>query len=87
VLGKLYAALNRAIAADDLAQARALQGLSQDYVAILMDTGVIPGVKLSLRLLGCDAGPARPPMQLRDAAAQDRLRAFLESPAVRPWLP
>ncbi len=85
-LGKLYVAASEAMATGDLRTARALQGLSQDYVDILMDTGVVPGVKITLDLLGYEVGPARRPMGVKSADARDRLRDFIQRPDVADWL-
>ncbi len=85
-LGKLYVAAYEAMQSGDLATARTLQRISQDYVDILLVTGVVPGVKLTLDLLGYDAGPARRPMALRAEDAREVLAAFLARPDVKPWL-
>ncbi|MEZ5837555.1 MAG: dihydrodipicolinate synthase family protein [Geminicoccaceae bacterium] len=86
VLGKLYVALHRAIREGDLATARQLQDISQRFVELLMETGVVPGTKLALRIGGVDVGPARLPMALRCDDAEAKLTAFLSGDAVRPWL-
>lgn len=86
VLGKLYVAADTAVRDNDIHTARALQRISQDYVDILVETGVVPGVKLSLSILGHAVGDARPPMRLKTEDAEERLSRFLARPDVRPWL-
>ena len=51
-----------------------------------METGVVPGVKLTLEILGYDVGPARPPMALKTENARDLLSNFLNRPDIKPWL-
>ena len=86
LLGRLYVALFDAVARQDLVQARELQTISQDFVEILGATGVVPGTKAALRLIGVECGPTRAPMATRVADADDLLRPFLDRPDVRGWL-
>lgn len=85
-LGKLYAATFDAMNTGDLETARSLQRISQEYVDVLLETGVVPGVKLTLEILGHDVGPARRPMALKTENARELLSHFLDRPDVRPWL-
>ncbi|TNF17935.1 MAG: N-acetylneuraminate lyase [Rhodobacteraceae bacterium] len=88
VLGKLYVALDAAIRASDLPRAQELQDVSQIFVEALLATGVLPGLKVALRILGVEAGPTRAPMALQMAPekAEAHMRAVLERPEVRDWL-
>ncbi len=86
LLGKLYAALFAAVTAKDLAKAQALQTISQEFVEILMETGVLPGMKVSFRLLGIECGPTRAPMAAKVPDAEARLKPFLARDDVKPWL-
>ncbi len=86
VLGKLYVALRASLEAYNLEEARRLQAISQDYVDILMITGVLPGVKATLEILGHNVGPTRKPFQLIGEAAIDNIRSFLERSDVRELL-
>lgn len=86
VLGKLYVALRTSLEAHNLEEARRLQAISQDYVDILMTTGVLPGVKATLEILGHDVGPTRKPFFLKEVAAIDEIRRFLERSDVCEWL-
>lgn len=87
LFGRLYAAIDEAARASDLATAQDLQVISQRFVEILVDTGVMPGMKAALRLCGIEAGPSRAPMALRSADADERLKSFLGEPDVARWLP
>ena len=84
--GRLYVAASEAIRREDLGTARRLQAISQRYVDILLGIGVVPGVKLTLEILGHDVGPARLPMGLKSAAARETLARFLAEPDVAEWL-
>lgn len=88
LFGRLYAALWEAFQANDLLRMQELQTLSQEFVEILVQTGVLPGMKVALRLaVDIDCGPVRAPLALRCGAAEDLLRPFLERPDVKTWLP
>ncbi|WP_281824496.1 dihydrodipicolinate synthase family protein [Jannaschia rubra] len=86
LLGKLYVALDAAIAARDLTRAQELQDVSQIFVEALLDIGVLPGMKAAFRTIGIDCGPTRAPMALRVDDAEDRMRAVLARDDVKPWL-
>lgn len=84
-LGKLYVAAFDAMNAGDLDTARTLQRVSQSYVEILLEIGVVPGTKLTLEILGHDVGPARRPMALKTDSARDDLSRFMGRPDVKIW--
>ncbi|MCR4265133.1 dihydrodipicolinate synthase family protein [Nitratireductor sp. ZSWI3] len=86
LLGRLYVALHRAIAAGDLAAAQRLQAVSRRFVEVLMQTGVLPGMKAALRLRGIDCGPTRLPMAPGVADCEARIQAALDDPALEEWL-
>jgi N-acetylneuraminate lyase len=88
ILGKLYVALDAALRAGDVPRAQDLQDASQIFVEALLDTGVLPGMKAALRVLGIDCGLTRAPMALRMTAAkaESHMRAVLERPEIKPWL-
>lgn len=88
VLGKLYVALDAAMRAGDLARAQELQDVSQIFVEALLDTGVLPGMKAALRILGVECGPTRAPMKLRmpQEKADAHMREVLARPEVKAWL-
>ncbi|MER9581059.1 dihydrodipicolinate synthase family protein [Mesorhizobium sp. M0276] len=86
LLGRLYVAIDQAIRAGNLARAKMLQMVSQDFVEVVLETGVLPGMKAAFRVIGVDCGPTRAPMALAVADAEDRMRAVLARPAVKEWL-
>ena len=86
LLGRLYVAVDQAVRAGDLARAKALQMVSQDFVEVLLETGVLPGMKAAFRVIGVDCGPTRAPMAPAVADAEERMRAVLARPAIRAWL-
>jgi N-acetylneuraminate lyase len=86
VLGKLYAQLDAAVQKTDLALARELQVISQDFVTILLKTGVLAGVKLALNEIGVDCGPVRAPFVLQSDEGAAELKSFIQEPHVRPHL-
>lgn len=86
ILGKLYAALDLAFKAGDLARAQELQDVSQIFVEALLGTGVLPGMKAAFKVMGVDVGPTRAPMVLRVADGEARMRAVLEREDVKVWL-
>ncbi len=87
LLGRLYVATAAAIAGSDVPRARELQDISACFVEILADVGVMPGMKIALRLHGVDIGASRLPMATRGHDAETRLAAFLARRDVAPWLP
>ncbi|SMX48882.1 dihydrodipicolinate synthase family protein [Maliponia aquimaris] len=86
LLGRLYAALDQAFRAGDLARAQELQDVSQVFVESILDTGVLPGMKAAFKAIGIDCGPTRAPMVLRVADGEARMRAVLARPEVKAWL-
>ena len=86
LLGRLYAALARAVEAGDLMAATRLQEISQRFVVLLLEIGVMPGMKAAFRQIGIDVGPTRAPMLLRGDDPQGRLAGFLALPEVAEWL-
>lgn len=86
ILGRLYAALDAAVRAGDLGRARALQAVSAEFVAGLLDVGVLPGMKAALRACGIDCGPTRAPLAPRLPDAEERMRELVARPAIRDWL-
>jgi N-acetylneuraminate lyase len=86
LLGRLYAAIDQAVRAGDLARAKELQMVSQDFVEALLETGVLPGMKAAFRVIGVDCGPTRAPMAPGVTDAEDRMRTVLARPAIKAWL-
>nr|WP_325265992.1 dihydrodipicolinate synthase family protein [uncultured Rhizobium sp.] len=86
LFGKLYTAIDSSIRGSDIVTAQHLQSISQRFVEILLETGVMPGVKVALSLQGVDVGPSRAPMMLKTADAEARIGAFLNESEVARWL-
>ena len=86
LLGRLYAALDAAIRAGDLARGQELQDLSQVFVEALLETGVLPGMKAAFRAIGIDCGPTRAPMAPRVDDGDARMAAVMEQPELKAWL-
>lgn len=84
--GKLFVDLDAAVKLQDLDKAQRLQTISQEYVEILVKSGVIPGVKMTLRLLGYDVGEPRKPFILKNPNAESELKDFLSRCDVKEWL-
>ncbi|CTQ53194.1 N-acetylneuraminate lyase [Roseibium album] len=86
ILGALYVAIHKAVLDLDLKRAQELQEISQEFVEILMETGVLPGMKAAFRAIGVDCGPTCAPMALKVNDAETRLIPFLDKPEVARWL-
>ncbi|WP_068084927.1 dihydrodipicolinate synthase family protein [Polycladidibacter stylochi] len=86
VLGNLYMAIHEAEKANDLAKMRELQMISQDYVRAIIQTGVMPGTKLTLEVLGVDCGPSRAPFSLRGDNPRKVIEDAVNAPAFKDWI-
>jgi N-acetylneuraminate lyase len=86
LLGKLYVALDEAIRVNNLPRAQELQGVSQKFVEVLMETGVLPGMKAAFRAIGVECGQTRAPMALGVPDAEERMRALVACPTIKEWL-
>ncbi|WP_347313470.1 dihydrodipicolinate synthase family protein [Defluviimonas sp. SAOS-178_SWC] len=86
LLGKLYAALDRAIRAGDLPEAQRLQDISAVFVEGLLDTGVLPGMKAAFRAIGIDVGPTRAPMAMRISDGAERMEKLVRRPEIAEWI-
>lgn len=86
ILGRLYAAIDAAARAGDLPRAQTLQTVSAEFVAALLEVGVLPGMKACLRACGVDCGPTRLPLAPRHADTDSRMAELVSRPAIRDWL-
>ncbi len=87
LFGRLYAAIWQAFQDKNIARAQELQSLSQEFVELLLATGVLPGMKVALRIaVGIDCGPVRAPMAPKSDDPAALLSPFLRRPDVTPWL-
>jgi N-acetylneuraminate lyase len=86
VMGKLYAALNDAIKASDLAKAQELQSISQQFVTDLLEIGVLPGIKAIMHARGIAAGPTRAPLLPLSTQIDQIANRMATDPRYTPWL-
>lgn len=86
LLGRLYAALDRAIRAGDLKEAMRLQDISAVLVEALLETGVLPGMKAAFRAIGIEPGPTRAPMLMRVPDGDARMAEVMARPEIREWI-
>ncbi|XHC00283.1 dihydrodipicolinate synthase family protein [Nitratireductor sp. ac15] len=86
LLGRLYAALNEAVKKGSLERAQELQTVSQRFVEVLMETGVLPGMKAALRQRGVDCGPTRLPLAPLVDDCEARMSAILADPEIAAWV-
>lgn len=70
LIGDVYVGIEKAVAAGDMATARALQGKANDLIAILLKHGVIPGLKYALNRIGVPVGPCREPFRAPSAEGE-----------------
>ena len=78
LIGDVYVGIHEAIEAGDIDTARRLQAKSCTLVEILIETGVMPGLKYALRRQGVPVGPCRRPFSLPVPAALARLDRWMD---------
>ena len=61
LIGDVYLGIETAVTAGDIQEARRLQEKANDLIAILLQTGVMPGLKHALNQMGIPVGPCRAP--------------------------
>ena len=79
LIGDVYVGIEKAVNAGDIETARKLQRKSGDLVKILLETGVLPGLKHALNRIGVPVGPCRRPFSPADPAALARLDAWMDA--------
>ena len=79
LIGDVYVGIEKAINAGDIATARQLQRKSGDLVKILLETGVLPGLKHALNRLGVPVGPCRRPFSAASPASLAKLDAWMDA--------
>ncbi|MCC0024401.1 MAG: N-acetylneuraminate lyase [Hyphomicrobiaceae bacterium] len=77
VIGGLIVAIKAAVDAGDLPTARALQTRANEFIAILLKVGVVPGLKHALAQLGAPIGQCLPPFKKPAADALAQLDTWL----------
>jgi len=78
LIGDVYVGIHEAINAGDIDTARRLQAKSCTLVEILLETGVMPGLKYALRRQGVPVGPCRRPFSPPAPAALARLDRWMD---------
>jgi N-acetylneuraminate lyase len=66
LIGDVYLGIMAAVEAGNIEQARRLQGKANALIAILLQTGVMPGLKHALNKMGIPVGPCRAPFSPPD---------------------
>ena len=67
LIGDVYLGIETAVKAGEIEVARRLQGKANALIAILLQTGVMPGLKHALNKMGIPVGPCRAPFSAPDA--------------------
>ncbi|OED41333.1 hypothetical protein AB833_09990 [Chromatiales bacterium (ex Bugula neritina AB1)] len=78
LIGDVYKGITSAIEQGDIERARSLQAISNELVTVLLQTGVLPGLKYALNRLGVPVGPCRQPFRAPDAASLQALNAWMD---------
>ena len=79
LIGDIYLAVEQAVAAGDIDEARMQQRKANDLIAILLKTGVIGGLKHALNRLGVPVGPCRRPFSPMSADSIKLLDTWLDA--------
>ena len=78
LIGDVYVGIHEAVNAGDIETARRLQAKSCTLVEILLETGVMPGLKYALNRQGIPVGPCRRPFSPPVPAALARLDRWMD---------
>lgn len=78
LIGDVYLGIENAVAAGDIDTARQLQDKANALIAILLQTGVMPGLKHAMNRMGIPVGPCRAPFSAPDADALALLDRWLD---------
>ena len=79
LIGDVYVGIHEAVEAGDIHRARALQAKSICLVGVLMETGVLPGLKYALNRLGVPVGPCRQPFSPPSRQSLAKLEDWLDN--------
>ncbi|MEP3278229.1 MAG: N-acetylneuraminate lyase [Stappiaceae bacterium] len=79
LIGDVYVGIEAAVGDGDIETARQLQGKANELIAILLETGVMPGLKYAMNKIGIPVGPCREPFSALGGPGTDRLNAWLQS--------
>jgi len=78
LIGDVYLGIETALNAGDIDQARNLQAKANALIAILLQTGVMPGLKHAMNRMGIPVGPCRAPFRAPNPDALPALNAWLD---------
>ena len=84
LIGGGYVDIQKAIAAGYIDEARILQRKENDLIAILLQSGVLPGLKYALNRIGIPVGPCRRPFSAPSPQSLARLDFWLDSNGFSP---
>lgn len=79
LIGDGYVGIQNAISKGDIDEARRLQRKANDLISILLQTGVLPGLKYALNRIGVPVGPCRRPFRTPSSRSLALLDAWLDS--------
>jgi N-acetylneuraminate lyase len=78
LIGDVYLGVENAVAAGDIERARRLQNKANELISILIETGVVPGLKYALNSMGIPVGVCRDPFGPPNAQAVSKLDNWLK---------
>lgn len=78
LVGDIYLAIENAVETGDIEQARTLQYKANDLIKILLETGVVPGLKHAMNRMGVPVGPCRAPFSAPPAGSLSKLDTWLD---------
>ncbi|MDG1432217.1 MAG: N-acetylneuraminate lyase [Paracoccaceae bacterium] len=84
LIGDVYVAVEIAVAAGDIDEARRQQRKANDLIAILLKVGVVGGLKHALNRLGVPVGPCRRPFSPMSADGITLLNTWLDENGYAP---
>ena len=77
LIGDVYLEIEQAVNVGDIGKARKLQEKANDLIAILLRTGVVPGLKHAFNRMGIPVGPCRAPFSPPSAEPLKELDIWL----------
>ncbi len=78
LIGSHYVGIEAAVAENDIARARELQTRANTLISILIETGVVAGLKHAMRRVGVPLGPCRAPFRIESQPALAKLDAWVD---------
>lgn len=78
LIGDVYVGISTALEAGDISKARELQAKANSLIAILFETGVLPGLKHALNRLGVPVGLCRRPFSPPSADSLVKLDRWMD---------